>query len=122
MLVDFLHVRGSDMRLFSMVIAVLTTSALAACGGGGGGGMDPIVPITPPPSNSSITNLTVSQTFNAVGNNQQAVFDLRNGTVVSASGSSANLQVAYDAALKSYTVFVNGESATFRPSDQKSNI
>jgi hypothetical protein len=122
MLVDFLHVRGSDMRLFSMVIAILTTSALAACGGGGGGGMDPIVPITPPPSNSSITNLTVSQTFNAVGNNQQAVFDLRNGTVVSASGSSANLQVAYDAALKSYTVFVNGESATFLPSDQKSNI
>lgn len=95
------------MRLFLMVIAVLTTSALAACGGGGGGGVDPIVPITPPPSNSNIANPTVSQTFNAIGNNQQAVFDLRSGTVVSASGSSANLQVAYDAASKSYRVSLN---------------
>lgn len=110
------------MRLFSMAIVVLTTSALAACGGGGGGGgVDPIVPITPPPSNSNIANPTVSQTFNAVGNNQQAVFDLRSGTVVSASGSSANLQVAYDAASKSYRVSLNSESATFRPSDLKSN-
>lgn len=111
------------MRLFSMAIAVLTISGLAACGGGGGGGADPIVvPITPPPSNSSITNLTVSQTFNAIGNNQQAVFDLRNGTVASTSGGAANLQVAYDASSKSYTVSLNSESATFRPSDLKGNV
>lgn len=108
------------MRLFSMVSAVLTASVLTACGGGGGGGAAPITPVTP--SNTNIANLTVSQTFNAIGNNQQAVFDLGNGTVASTSGSSANLHVAYDASSKSYTVSLNSESATFRPSDQKSNV
>lgn len=111
------------MRLVPMALAVLTAGLLTACGGGGGGGggAPPIVPPAPPSGNSTITNLTVSQTFDAVGNEQQAVFDLRNGTVASTSGRSSNLQVAYDASSKSYTVSLNSERTTFSPSDIKSN-
>lgn len=108
------------MRLVSMAIVILATGVLTACSGGGGGGAAPIIPVAP--RNSSITNLTVNQTFNATGNNQQAVFDLRNGTVASTSGGSANLQVAYDASSKSYTVSLNSESTTFRPSDLKADV
>lgn len=110
------------MRFLYVVGAMVSASLLTACGGGSGvAPVTPVVPVTPPPSNTDIADLTVSQTFNAIGNNQQAVFDLRNDTVASTSGNSAQLQVAYNASSNTYTLSLNGESATFRLSDLKSN-
>ncbi|MEN5144859.1 transferrin-binding protein-like solute binding protein [Brevundimonas diminuta] len=109
------------MRLY--VLCVLAGSGfLTACGGGGGaGGASPITPVIPEPTND-IAKLTANHSFSALGNEQKAVFDLRNGTVASTSSRAANLHVTYDAASKSYTVSLNSESATFGPSDLKQEI
>lgn len=112
------------MRLYSSASLVACAALLTACGGGGGGGSSP-APITPlpttPPANFDIANLTTSQTFDAIGNNQEARFDLRNGTVASTASEDARLSVAYNSGSKSYTVTLGNETSSFGRDDLKSN-
>ncbi len=113
------------MRYYTSACLVACAALLAACGGGGGGGGSspaPIVPLpTTPPATFDIANLTSDQTFEAIGNNQNADFDLAQGQVMNASSQNAQLSVAYDAASKRYTVSLGSESASFGAGDVTSN-
>ncbi|MGR4863053.1 transferrin-binding protein-like solute binding protein [Caulobacter sp. LARHSG274] len=97
---------------------------LSACGGGGGGGGGGgiVTPLPPPPAtNSSITNLTVDQTFTGMSGTSQNVYNLTSGTTVSGSAAPATLSVAYNAASRSYQVSVDGRTQTFGQAEITSN-
>lgn len=112
------------MRFLRVGLIALATAVVTACAGGGGGGGGSVVPPgipAPTPTNSSITNLTVDQTFSGPAGTTTNEFDLTSGTTVSGSGSADTLSVSYNAAAKSYTVSVSGRSQTFGAGDIISN-
>ncbi len=107
------------MIVFRFGLVALSTMVLAACAGGGGGSGGSGGPVLPPPTptNSSITNLTVDQTFSGPAGTTTNQFDLTSGTTVTGSGSPGTLSVSYNAAAKNYTVSVSGRSQTFGAGD-----
>lgn len=114
------------MRIYRVGLIVLATAVVAACasgggGGGSGGGDSPGLP-TPPPTNSSITNLVADQLFSGPAATTTNEFDLASGTTVAGGGSAETISVQYNAAAKSYTVSVAGRSQTFAPGDATSSV
>lgn len=113
------------MRYFSSACLVACAALVAACGGGGGGGGSaaPVVPLppTPPPAAFDVANLSSDQTFDAIGNNNQATYDLAQGVVARTESQNTPLRVAYNANSKSYTVTLGTESTTFGASDIQSS-
>lgn len=119
------------LLLVSSLLAVAAT--LSACGGGGGGGVNPTPapppaptpppppappPAPPPPSppNTSLLNLTSSESFTNDAVTGTANFP-KTGTGQTASAATATLTAAYDAATRGYTITVGGRSVTFLPTN-----
>jgi len=74
------------------------------------------------PTNTTLTNLTASQTFQSVSKGLLTVAYRASGTVSPASpqwdNDNARLTISYDAATSSYTVSTFNGDFTFRPADR----
>lgn len=99
---------------------------MTGCGGGGGGvasaGSNPAGGGTgsaPTPTNSSITGLTVSQTFSGPAATTATAINLSPASVVNATSARSTLQISYDAGTQSYTVATQGRSQSFAPADAR---
>lgn len=118
-----------DFGMLPLVACVL----LGACGGGGsgvasagsnppgGGGTGTTPTPTPAPTNSSISGLTVSQTFAGPAATTATTINTSPPSVASATSVRSTLQVRYDAGTRSYTVEAQGRSQTFAPADARSD-
>ncbi|WP_084580244.1 hypothetical protein [Sphingomonas azotifigens] len=106
------------MSSFTPRLVCAATILLSACSGGGGsGGGGGIAPAPAPPVNTSITNLTSSQSFTATGSATTVAFELVNRTVTSSAAADQTLMVSYDAGSKSYTITQPGGATSFQSSD-----
>lgn len=115
-------------RFSGLTALVFLCAFLAACGGGGGGGApldvgDP-VPLPPPPTNDSLADLTVDETFEALSVVMK--FDVDGaGTASNISSNlvdqSGNATVSYDVGDDSFAISVNqggiSFADTFAPAD-----
>lgn len=112
-------------RIFFAIVASL---ALTACGGGGNGvsSAGSTVPVGSggtggsggsPPTNSTITDLIVGQTFTGDATISSTRIGTGDGVVTTTAQKRTSLEVRYDAVTKSYTVSTDGRSQTFAPSD-----
>lgn len=113
------------MRVVRSGAITLAAMLLAACGGSGGNrGVAPIAPPpptpapTPTPTNSSITNLTVDQSFGGPAATSDSEFNLTSGTTVRSGGAPASLSVSYNAAARSYTLVLGDRTQTFAQTDR----
>jgi hypothetical protein len=119
---------GCRMKiLLKASVALLALATLSACGDGGGGGVastptpppppaPPSPPPPPPPPNTSLINLTSSESFVNDAATGSANFP-KTGTGQTATATPTAMTVAYDLASKGYTLTVGSRSLTFLPSD-----
>ena len=114
------------MRKTCVVMAALPAMLLSACGGGSTGGGSVATsppPPAPAPTNSTMTNLTVSETFQtasgSTSGNINAITGIPSGFTSAQSAFGSGVTVAYNASSDSYTVQVNQAgitaSSTFGP-------
>lgn len=91
---------------------------VAGCGGGGGGVNSTPTPTPPPapPPNTSLLNLSSSESFANDAATGSASFP-KDGTKATVSASQTSLAASYDTAAKGYTITVGGRSQTFLPSN-----
>ncbi len=87
---------------------------LGACGGGSSGGVASSPP-PPPLTNSTITDLKASQTFQNDAAGMKLALDLTTKTGISGQIRPSGLTVSYDAGTKSYSVSADGRSQSFAP-------
>jgi C-lobe and N-lobe beta barrels of Tf-binding protein B len=123
---------GSHITKAKMVAQVSLLAmglALAGCGGGGGAvGSTPTPPPAPtppappppppppPPPNTSLLNLTSSESFTNDAATGIANFP-KTGTGQTATAAPSTATVSYDLATRGYTITVGSRSQTFRPTD-----
>lgn len=93
---------------------------LGGCGGGGGSGVS-VTPPPPPPTNSTVTDLKVSQAFQNDAAGMKLVLDLTTNTGISGSIRPNSLTVNYDAGTKSYSVSADARSQNFGPDNVRSS-
>jgi hypothetical protein len=122
------------MRLVT-VLPLAVCVLLCACGGGGGGGVSsagsnpagngtglaPSSTPTPTVANTSITGLTVSQTFVGPAATTTTAINLTPVAVANATGARSTLQIRYDVATQSYTVESQGRTQSFAPTDARAS-
>jgi hypothetical protein len=112
------------MKKSSLVYIIAATAVLAGCGGSGGGSDGGIIitpppappPSPPPPPNTSLINLTSSESFVNDAATGTARFPLVSGNQT-VSGALSSLTATYDLTTRGYTITVAGRSITFLPSD-----
>jgi hypothetical protein len=114
--------------------------ALSGCGGGGSGGGVASTPppvatfastptpsstgaSTPPPvaTNTSLAELTVSQSFTNDAATLAAIFNLSNSTTTSGTANGSTLTINYAADSNTYTISTQGRSQSFTAADLSSS-
>jgi C-lobe and N-lobe beta barrels of Tf-binding protein B len=112
------------MRHINIWALTVASLMVTACGGAGGGvGSTPTPPPAPtspppppPPPNTSLINLTSSETFVNDGASGTANFP-KNGSSQTATAAAATVSIAYDLPTKGYTITAGGRTQTFLPAD-----
>ena len=121
------------MRRMARFAPIAACVALSACGGSGGGvnstpapPATPVTPTPPPPpppppppaaTNTTLTDLRVSQTFTNDSATSALSFDRTTNTTVTGRATSDPLTIRYDAPSNSYTVTSGDRAQTFGPGD-----
>jgi hypothetical protein len=117
----------TNAKIVTQISLLALGLALAGCGGGGGAvGSTPPPPPTPtptpppppppPPPNTSLLNLTSSESFTNDAATATANFP-KTGVGQTASAAPSTATIAYDLATRGYTITVAGRSQTFLPAD-----
>jgi hypothetical protein len=114
--------------LLKASVALLALATLSACGDSGGSGVastptppSPPAPPSPPPPppptppNTSLLNLTSSESFVNDAVTSAATFDTTGQIPKNISASPATAIIAYDLQSKNYSITVSGRSQTFTP-------
>jgi hypothetical protein len=115
------------MRLVSLLAIATVSLMVAGCGGGGGVGSTPTPPAPSPPSppppppppsppNTSLINLTSSESFVNDAASGSANFP-KSGSGQTATAAAATVSIAFDLATKGYTITAGGRTQTFLPAD-----
>jgi hypothetical protein len=101
---------------FKIYLSLGVVSVLSACGGGGVDSAGSTAP-APIPTNTSLRDLRVSQSFTNDATSTAVSFDLVTQTTITGKAAPVTLTVRYDAATQSYTLTTPGQTQTFAPSD-----
>lgn len=115
----------------SILLVTAASILIAGCGGGGGevNSTPPPVPQPPappappppppPPTNTSITDIRLSQNFVNDASTTTASFNLTSGTTISARANPEPVSVRFDAATNSYTISSAAFMESFGPADRQ---
>lgn len=106
-----------------IVAAGVGTLVLSGCGGAGGAiNSTPTPPVstpTPAATNSTITNLTASQSFANDASRTDVAFNLTSNTTIQAKAAATPVTVSYEAGSNSYVVTSGGVTDTFSVADRQ---